>query len=222
MASWNEEHKSGSMQAVSEEAKGSGAASVRSTWRSELCAKMALSSEAVIVSEACAPGKIVACNAVWSELCGYEADEAFCHTPKILQGKGTSVVKASQFADAVRSNNTYTHSEELGFATRQAVNFVKLLNYTKSGRPFVHCLKTWRTQDEDTGAEYFVTESYEEQGTAVSRAVLRAAGVASAEENAASASNAQLAATIILPLLVAWPVLQAVACMMNSHSMPMV
>uniref|UniRef100_A0A7S0J3G5 PAS domain-containing protein n=1 Tax=Calcidiscus leptoporus TaxID=127549 RepID=A0A7S0J3G5_9EUKA len=197
------------------------------SWRSELCEKMALSSVAVIVSEARAPGRIVACNAVWSELCGYGADEAIGLTPKILQGKGTSMHKAAHFTEKVCSQTVCTHGEEFGFASRQASSFVKLVNYSKAGRPFVHCLKTWRTRDDGAGVDYFVTESHEESGTAVSRAMLRAAGECddvpeAREQGRAAASLRVLAVASAVPLLVTWTALQAVAQQMNRLAMPLI
>lgn len=139
-------------------------------WRYEICSKLGLSAKAAIVSESSEPGRIVACNAAWNSLCGFTPDEALGETPKILQGKGTSVTKAKRYAAEVLSK-PYLR-DDAGFASRQDTTRAKLVNYTKTGRPFVHCLTTRRVKDEDTGEEYFVTESHEEKEQAICRAML--------------------------------------------------
>ena len=98
-------------------------------------------------------------------------EEALGKTPSILQGELTSKRKARIYAQQVLANRTL--SEDNGFAARQATSTVKLVNYAKDGRPFVHHLSTRRVMDEDTGVEYFVTESHEDTNGAIRRAMLK-------------------------------------------------
>ena len=176
-------------------------------WRHSLCAEMGVSSRAVIVSETCSPGKIIACNEAWAQLCGFTPDEAIGSTPKILQGKETSLKKARQYATEVLSNAFF--SEGHGFASRQAAARAKLVNYTKHGRPFVHCLRTWRVRDEDTGEEYFVTESHEEDDEAIEQAMLHhKAPAVTGHEVRDSAIYLVGVAALLLPAV--WPVVEAV------------
>jgi len=134
---------------------------------------MARSPKAIILTETAAPGKIVAVNAAWNALCGYPPDEALGKTPSILQGPATSLRKAKQYARDVLAPSRPVYGDNEGFAARNhSASTTKLVNYTKSGEAFVHCLRTTRVMDEDTGAEYFLTESHEETDPTVSRAML--------------------------------------------------
>ena len=38
---------------------------------------------------------------------------------------------------------------------------MEILNYTKQGRTFHHCLETTRVRDASDGVDYFCTESFE-------------------------------------------------------------
>jgi len=118
---------------------------------------MSTSPKAVIVTDI-GSNKIVACNSKWNQLCGYEPEEAFSTTPKVLQGEGTSMHKAGEFAARVAATG---------------VASVKLINYTKLGRAFVHCLRSCRITDPDTGTAYYFTESYEETDAAIQKAMLK-------------------------------------------------
>ncbi|KAH8050858.1 ubiquitin-protein transferase [Aureococcus anophagefferens] len=81
------------------------------------------------------------------DLCGFRAAEAIGLTPKILQGECTEPAVAD-FA---------TVSTPL---PRRAVR-AEILNYTKQGRTFHHCLETTRVRDASDGVDYFCTESFE-------------------------------------------------------------
>lgn len=145
-------------------------ASMADSWRADTLGKMARSKHPIILTECASPGNIVACNQAWNKLCGFSPEEALGQPTTILQGKLTSRQKARQFAAQVQANKIY--SGENGFASSQAVSSVKLVNYNKGGRAFVHCLKAWRVMDEDTGTEYYMTESHEECDSAINRAML--------------------------------------------------
>eukprot|EP00322_Chrysochromulina_rotalis_P020893 CAMPEP_0115836828 /NCGR_PEP_ID=MMETSP0287-20121206/4909_1 /TAXON_ID=412157 /ORGANISM="Chrysochromulina rotalis, Strain UIO044" /LENGTH=177 /DNA_ID=CAMNT_0003290325 /DNA_START=118 /DNA_END=651 /DNA_ORIENTATION=+ len=132
---------------------------------------MARNINAVIVTETKAPGRILACNAAWTQLCGYAPEEALGKTPSMLQGKETSKRKARAYTRQCLQNKFMC--EENGFASRQGRARVKIINYTRDGRPFVHCLQTSRVMDEDTGEEYFVTESHEETDDAIYCAMIK-------------------------------------------------
>jgi len=140
------------------------------SWRAEVLNKMSQAQKATIVTDT-KSGEIVACNSAWNKLCGYSPEEAFSHTPIILQGKLTSQTKARQYAMDVLSSKTY--AKDHGFAGRQAITRTKLVNYTKSGRPFVHCLQSKRVMDEDSGKEYFITESHEETDENINQVMLQ-------------------------------------------------
>jgi len=56
---------------------------------------------------------------------------------------------------------SFTIVDNNGIAARQAITKTTLVNYTKAGRAFVHQLSARRIQDEDTGREYYMTESRE-------------------------------------------------------------
>ena len=62
---------------------------------------------------------------------------------------------------------------------------MKLINYSRSGRPFVHCLKSRRIADEDTGVEYYMTESHEETDEKIIRAMFRGEDVPRARNDEA-------------------------------------
>jgi len=170
------------------------------TWRADFVGKMASSSKAIIVTETAPSGKIIACNAAWNALCEFPPEEALDKNPRLLQGKLTSKRKARQYAREVHACSIL--SEDDGFAARQAIAHVKLVNYTKSGRPFVHCLRSRRLMDESTGKDYFVTESSEEKDPAICRAML---GDDAAEPgitgNVQGAGLALIATALMLALL---------------------
>jgi len=158
---------------------------------------MASSPKAIIVTELDS-NKIVACNQKWNRLCGYPPEEALGKKPSILQGEGTSKSKASDFAAQIYATGTAT---------------VKLVNYTKLGRAFVHCLRTRRVTDVDTGTAYYVTESHEETDMAIQRAMLKDEEMVD-EDEAESESPVRdgaiflaLVSAIVAPLVL--PVMQA-------------
>jgi len=114
---------------------------------------------AAIVTESSGPFEIIACNSAWSQLCGYQPEEALGKGPgSLLQGPQTNLKKASTF------------SKELAIAGEASST---LVNYTKLGRPFVHCLHTTTVVDEVTGKRYFLTESKEEQRASIRNALLK-------------------------------------------------
>ena len=83
-----------------------------------------------------------------SQLCGFTADEAIGETFSILQGKGTDTECAAAFARRMK----HERSAE-----------TTLTNYTKSGRPFRHCISARLVQDQRNGTSFYVTESHEDQ-----------------------------------------------------------
>lgn len=95
-----------------------------------------------IVTESSGPYEIVACNSAWSHLCGYQPEEALGKEPSMLQGPQTNLKKASTFAKAVAAAGHGTST---------------LVNYTKYGRAFVHCLHTTTVVDEVTGKRCALT-----------------------------------------------------------------
>ena len=96
------------------------------------------------------------------------------------QGRLTSTHKARRFTHQCIATRIYGNDN--GFASRQATASVKLINYSRSGRPFVHCLKSRRIADEDTGVEYYMTESHEETDEKIIRAMFRGEDVPRAPE----------------------------------------
>ena len=161
-------------------------ASMPHSWRTQMLSTMAASKSAVILTEteqSNCPGAIVACNAAWNKLCGYSPEEALGKTTSILQGRLTSTHKARRFTHQCIATRIYGNDN--GFASRQATSSVKLINYSRSGRPFVHCLKSRRIADEDTGVEYYMTESHEETDEKIIRAMFRGEDVPRARNDEA-------------------------------------
>jgi PAS domain-containing protein len=107
---------------------------------------------AVVICEVEWPHRIVACSERWSQLCGYTSEEAIGYSSKsLLAGKGTNEADAAAFSDAI--------FEQQNDACLSAT--AKLLNYTKFDRPFWHTVETTKIRDDDTGLEYYMTESLE-------------------------------------------------------------
>ena len=107
------------------------------------------SERCVVVCETEPPNHIVACSKHWSDLCGFPAAEAIGLTPKILQGACTDQDVARDFRDRIYAENA------------GAPVHAEILNYTKQGRTFHHCLETTRVTDASDGVHYFCTESFE-------------------------------------------------------------
>eukprot|EP01031_Cornospumella_fuschlensis_P025444 gene25443-30723_t len=84
------------------------------------------SSDAVVITEAKAPFKIVCVNKPWTLLCEYEVPEAVGRTFRFMQGADTDAYSLEQLVDAVQQ--------------RQSVQIV-LVNYKKSGRSFANFLR---------------------------------------------------------------------------------
>eukprot|EP00965_Chrysotila_dentata_P036855 1226645-Pleurochrysis_carterae.AAC.1 len=97
---------------------------------------------ACIVTEAEPPFAICAVNSAWTHLCGYDACEVLGKSPKILQGQKTNYDKAAEFT---RSLSTQLAEGPSSSAT------VVLVNYTKSGAPFAHRLRTEAVTDKLSG-----------------------------------------------------------------------
>jgi len=142
----------------------------------------------MIVTETEVDGRIIAVNAAWSALCGFAPEDALGKTPRILQGEMTSKTKARHFAREVHTAG-------------QSCIRAKLVNYTKSGRPFVHCLQTRRVMDDRSGREYFVTESHEETDPIISNAMLGIEASASVSRHVRDAGFATVATAIVIALL---------------------
>ena len=84
------------------------------------------SDEAQLFTSAQPPYPIVAVNAAWTRLCGYTESEALGQTCKMLQGPSTS-------RGAIDQLHVELRGQPRPFMTR-------LLNYTKSGDPFINYL----------------------------------------------------------------------------------
>mmetsp|Transcript_45796 Transcript_45796/g.97874 ORF Transcript_45796/g.97874 Transcript_45796/m.97874 type:complete len:364 (+) Transcript_45796:146-1237(+) len=91
---------------------------------------------------------IVATNSSWRHLCGFGAEEALGCSPKILQGTKTDLMAATQFRNELLAKGTAS---------------ITLINYTKSGREFVHELHSRTIVDDATGYTYNITESLEQR-----------------------------------------------------------
>ena len=84
------------------------------------------SSEARIITEPDEPFRIVHVNDVWCHTCGFDAEEVLGQTCKFLHGPGTCSSTLSMLKQGLQLKR--------GLA-------VQLLNYTKSGRPFMNTLQ---------------------------------------------------------------------------------
>ena len=100
-------------------------------------AAISKSTMCVIVTENAPPFRIVATNAAWCNQCGFTEEEAIGRLPReLLQGHLTDKHLVKQFSlDLVAK----------GRAT------MRVLNYTKSGRPFPHYVTAEALQDPHTG-----------------------------------------------------------------------
>ena len=84
------------------------------------------SKEARIITEPDEPFRIVHVNEGWCRTCGFDAEEVLGQTCKILHGPGTCSQTLSMLKQGLQLKR--------GLA-------VQLLNYTKSGRPFMNTLQ---------------------------------------------------------------------------------
>ena len=175
-------------------------ASMPFSWRHKVLSEMADAQQPCILTEVKAPGNIIAVNAEWSKLCGYSPEDALGKPTTILQGRLTSTHKARQFAHSCM--NTTLYGTDTGFASRRACVTTKLVNYTKHGRPFIHCLKAKRVMDEDTGVEYYMTESHEETDEKICRAMLRGEYDDDAKDAAAQRRGAMIYAATLLAVFI--------------------
>jgi len=83
-------------------------------------------SEARIITEPEEPFRIVHVNEYWCRTCGYDAEEVLGQTCRFLHGPGTCSQTLSMLKQALQLKR--------GLA-------VQLLNYTKTGRPFMNTLQ---------------------------------------------------------------------------------
>lgn len=99
-----------------------------------------------VISAAQAPWDILHVNEAWTKLCGYTEHDARGAPFSILQGPKTDMRRARAFFKELREENQAECS---------------LLNYSKNGRSFLHCISSRRITDPTTGNAYFVTHSHE-------------------------------------------------------------
>tara|TARA_Y100000748_G_scaffold297719_1_gene292071 strand:+ start:60 stop:455 length:396 start_codon:yes stop_codon:yes gene_type:complete len=86
--------------------------------------------------------RIVGVNSTWVHMCKFSHEEAFGHTPKILQGPLTNVETARNFSSTLRGGKA-------GFAS--------LINYKKDGSLFLNHIYGWYVGD------LLVAETYIEE-----------------------------------------------------------
>ena len=84
------------------------------------------SSEARIITEPAEPFRIVHVNEAWCRTCGFDAEEVLGHTCKFMHGPGTCPATLAMLKQALQLKRNLA---------------VQLLNYTKSGRPFMNTLQ---------------------------------------------------------------------------------
>eukprot|EP01031_Cornospumella_fuschlensis_P032377 gene32376-39154_t len=94
------------------------------------------SSDAVVITEAQAPFKIVCVNKPWTLLCEYEVAEAVGRTFRFMQGADTDACSLERLVDAVQH--------------RRSVQMM-LVNYKKSGRSFANFLRVKPLSSHDGG-----------------------------------------------------------------------
>ena len=75
---------------------------------------------------------IVGVSRCWVKMCGFEADEVFGRTPRILQGSATDRNVAQNFTSELR---------------KKAVAHAILINYKKDNTAFRHELRGWQYGD---------------------------------------------------------------------------
>lgn len=96
----------------------------------------ASSTEAVVITEAHAPYKIMYVNLPWTELCEYEAGEAVGRTFRFMQGAETDAHALEQLVGGIQN--------------RQSVQ-TSLINYKKSGRRFTNFLRVKPLSSQEGG-----------------------------------------------------------------------
>jgi PAS domain S-box-containing protein len=134
-----------------------------STENAALRTRLSSSQTPCVLNKAVEPFDLVAVNAPWTRLCGYEACEAIGKSPvELLQGDKTDTSKAHAFTSKLMNGKPAT---------------MTVLNYSKRGRAFVHRIHSEAVTDAASGETYFLTQSCEEQDPAVSRAVREKAGL---------------------------------------------
>ena len=72
-------------------------------------------------------GEILHVNEAWTNLCGFSQSEACGQTFAILQGPSTDWIRAKAFVQHLHAFNSAE---------------CQLVNYTKDGTPFVHCISS--------------------------------------------------------------------------------
>lgn len=77
--------------------------------------------------------RIVGVSGAWAAMCGYEPEEVFGRSPKLLQGPLTDGAAARAFAYDLKSGREPTR--------------VSLVNYKKNREAFVHTLSGWSHGD---------------------------------------------------------------------------
>ena len=84
------------------------------------------SNECRIITEPNEPFRIVHVNEAWCRTCGYDAEEVLGQTCKFMHGPGTCTATLAMLKQALQLKRNLA---------------VQLLNYSKSGRPFMNTLQ---------------------------------------------------------------------------------
>mmetsp|Transcript_17939 Transcript_17939/g.48432 ORF Transcript_17939/g.48432 Transcript_17939/m.48432 type:complete len:279 (+) Transcript_17939:3-839(+) len=124
------------------------------------------------------PWGVTAASSAWSQLCGYSQAEAIGRSPKaLLQGPLTDTDKAARFTSRLL---------ERGYAA------TTLVNYTKSGTPFVHRILGRVKPADGTAAPCLVVNGFEVTDIDLRESYLRAPPPSS------TASDSTLAVAVLL------------------------
>lgn len=176
-----------------------------------ICRTMAKSTNStLILCKASAPYSIVASNAAWRRMCGYN-EAAIGKSPKLLQGKPFSprahtvparpmvqctlltVFHARFGAGNLTNEAKATQFREQLLARGNAR--VTLANYRANGEPFVHAIAGKKVTS-NRGMDYFLVAGEEVQDPAVKQVVLKLT------PSSMAAQCVEIAAALLLSLVV--------------------
>eukprot|EP00308_Calcidiscus_leptoporus_P016567 CAMPEP_0119380298 /NCGR_PEP_ID=MMETSP1334-20130426/56303_1 /TAXON_ID=127549 /ORGANISM="Calcidiscus leptoporus, Strain RCC1130" /LENGTH=394 /DNA_ID=CAMNT_0007400065 /DNA_START=33 /DNA_END=1217 /DNA_ORIENTATION=+ len=96
------------------------------------------------ITRAHEPFDVIYVSAAWQRLCGYTSEQVIGETLKIIQGPKTSAHAVETMLRAVRQRTSAT---------------IKLVNYTRDGRPFWHRLHVEPLRDHAGEVQFFQASS---------------------------------------------------------------
>ena len=112
--------------------------------------RAALAGDFCVVTAARAPYAVVWASEAWLDLCGFAACEVVGRTLSMIQGPATDMRAVGLLMACAR-------------AEREMADAIRLVNYDKSRRPFVHSLAMAIVRDASGAAEFLRATSTDVQ-----------------------------------------------------------